>query len=94
MAEDRSYNGWKNYETWCVVRWIDNEEAMQHEANEMGRRAGSQGELAQDLKDWIDEMAPALGATMWADLLNAALSEVNWSEIAEHYMPAEEEAQS
>jgi hypothetical protein len=28
---------------------------------------------------------PDLGATMWADLLGAAFSEVNWREIAENF---------
>ena len=36
-------------------------------------------EAMQDLLD-NDKM----GASMWADLLGAALSEVNWHEIAEH----------
>ena len=38
--------------------------------------------LAQQLKDEIEESAPDLGASMFADLLGAALSEVNWHEIA------------
>ena len=25
MSEDRTYNGWTNYETWAVALWIDNE---------------------------------------------------------------------
>ena len=27
MADER-YNGWTNYETWAVVLWINNDEAM------------------------------------------------------------------
>jgi hypothetical protein len=26
MATNEGYNGWTNYETWCVSLWIDNEE--------------------------------------------------------------------
>jgi hypothetical protein len=40
--------------------------------------------LSRRLKDEVEELAPELGASMWADLLGAALSEVNWHEIAEH----------
>lgn len=48
--------------------------------------------LADMLKNELeDEMATLLesakaSASMWADLLGAALSEVNWREIAEHYI--------
>jgi hypothetical protein len=40
-------------------------------------------QLASQLNDTIREYAPDLGASCFADLLNAALSEVNWYEIAE-----------
>lgn len=48
--------------------------------------------LANQLKDEFDEAECNLldsakaPASVWADLLNAALSEVNWHEIAEHYV--------
>lgn len=32
--------------------------------------------------DWLDESGKS--ASIWADLLNSALSEVNWHEIASH----------
>jgi len=38
--------------------------------------------LEKQLKAEIEEQAPDLGCSMFADLLNAALSEVNWHEIA------------
>lgn len=47
--------------------------------------------LAEYLKIELDDDAEANGAVpkltgFYADLLNAALSEVNWLEIAEHYI--------
>jgi hypothetical protein len=30
MSEDRTYNGWTNYETWCVALWLDNEQGSYH----------------------------------------------------------------
>ena len=79
------YNGWSNYETWNVALWLDNEQGSYDEARDMARRARSEHDLAGQLKDWVHEMAPDLGASMFADLLGAALSEVDWYEIAEHY---------
>ena len=44
-------------------------------------------ELAEMLKDAINEANPLAGdASMYTDLLGAALSEVNWYEIAEAYL--------
>lgn len=51
--------------------------------------------LSDMLKDEHAEALPDLGATVWADLLGAAMSEVNWYEIAEHLiadLPKEAEA--
>jgi hypothetical protein len=49
-------------------------------------------EIADTLKDYIEEMNPLSNdASMWSDLLGAALSEVDWFEIAEHYKDDEEE---
>lgn len=42
--------------------------------------------LADAMKDETERLAPDLGASMFADLLNAALSEVNWDELAQHYI--------
>lgn len=33
---DTTYNGWRNYETWLVALWIDNEESAQNAAREIG----------------------------------------------------------
>ena len=97
-----SYNGWKNYETWCTALWIDNEESTYHERQEMAERASDDNALAESLKQWVNEMAPDLGPSLFSDLLSAALSEVDWDEIAnawheeahEDDEPEEDEAES
>lgn len=49
-------------------------------------------DLADEMKTQHDDTecdlleAANLSSSVWADLLNAALSEVNWYEIAEHYI--------
>lgn len=120
MSEDKSYNGWKNYETWAVALWIDNEEWSQERAQEIARDARREGPahvnvksgiweperaavyiLSDALREWVRDtpqedggMLPDLGATLAADLMGAALDEVDWREMAEHYLadlPADEE---
>lgn len=95
MANEREYNGWTNYETWAVNLWIGNEEGSYNywqeaaqECNDLPRHEIFKERtaaiaLAERLKDEITKGAPELGASMYSDLLGAALSEVNWHEIAE-----------
>lgn len=90
---DKTYNGWTNYETWNVKLWMDNEEGTQDYWNQAAEEAlhyrhhdtpeEAANQLACRLKDEFQESMPDLGASCWADLLNAALSEVNWYEIAQ-----------
>ena len=84
--ESAGYNGWTNYETWAVALWIDNEQGTYLYARELLEdKALDTGDAAEALKGWIvNEMAPDLGASMFADLLGAALSSVNWQEISKH----------
>jgi len=91
-----AYNGWKNYESWAVALWLDNDEGSYERAREMAREKRAEagdsdrsaaGLLADGLKEWVtDEMIPDLGSSLAADLLGAAVSEVDWYEVAEHYL--------
>lgn len=44
------------------------------------------GDLAMNLRELVESLNPVTGASLFADLMNAALSEVNWPEIAQHYI--------
>ena len=92
---EKSYNGWTNYETWCVNLWIGNEQGSEEQARELAldavKRHGKEDapwHLADEFKSWITDEAPDLGASLYADMLGAALSEVDWQEIAEGYLDA------
>lgn len=93
MSNDKSYQGWTNYETWAVALWLDNDqgsyEYWRDVAEEIKEDEGDEDDedihlaaLASRLKDEFEEGMPDLGASLWSDLLGAALSEVNWYEIA------------
>lgn len=97
-AKEKGYQGWTNYETWCVSLWIDNEESTYNWAREATREAIQDAKdnpseylkpkqnriylLSKRLEEAVSEWAPELEG-MWADLMTSALQEVNWREIAE-----------
>jgi len=103
--EAKKYNGWKNYETWCVHLWLANEEgtyrywrdaARQHRREAPGCSNVKEGiwsveqatrfNLADQLRSELEEASPLEAASMFSDLLTAALSEVDWHEIADAFL--------
>lgn len=42
--------------------------------------------LADQIKEEVTDASPLEEASLYSDLLSAALSEVNWGEIAEHWL--------
>lgn len=93
----KEYNGWTNYETWVVKLWMDNDEGSNSYWNEMAeeylkRDAESAfSDLAGLLKEQHEEALPEVNGFI-ADLLNAAMSEVNWDEIADGLIDDAKEA--
>lgn len=90
-----TYNGWSNYETWAMHLWLDNEQDSQERCLEIAQECmGNEHErydVAHLLESEIEEVMPDLGASVWADLLNAAWSEIEWYEIADAYLDAARE---
>lgn len=85
-----TYQGWTNYETWCVALWLDNEEGSYNYCVELATNNRSAYELGEVLKEMHQEAAPEVTG-VFADLQNAALSAVNWRELAEHYLAVVED---
>ncbi len=85
--DDKKYNGWANYETWLVALWLDNGQGTQNEARRIVRRATSDYRAADMLKEYVSELVDPEEKIqgLAADLMNAALSEVEWVEVAQHY---------
>lgn len=94
---DTTYNGWTNYETWNVALWMDNDQGSQEYWQEQAEEAYRDAQacetfsraenasfvLADAIKDSHEENMPEISGT-YADMLNAALGEVNWYEIAKN----------
>jgi len=89
------YNGWKNYETWLVNLWIDNDGGSEY-WRERAEEVRDVSDLADEMEQYYQELAeqviPSQG--MFNDLFNSALREVSWYDIAEHYISESEYEQA
>lgn len=91
-----SYNGWSNYETWCVQLWCTNEEPIQRHWKQTVRQAcddacGIDPEddqriaastVERYLDDFLTDDIPDLSRTMYGDLLMHAIGMCDLYEIA------------
>lgn len=103
------YNGWSNYETWCVNLWLSNDagsvDYWDEQALALLKVAKTRDsitakevaiyELGHAIKEQIEESNPLTlevnEASMYVDLLGAAISSVNWYEVAGHIIENAEE---
>lgn len=90
MQKKADYQGWSNYETWAVALWFYNDEGLRDMWSERAGELDKQDDvytLADEMKNFVEENNP-LGdeASFYADLMNAAISEVNFDEIANGYL--------
>lgn len=97
---DKRYNGWANYETWAFALWFDNEEPLYRERVIMGTHFFEEAEadgcitksdraridFTEWLEAWAEENRPDLGASLWSDLLGAAISGIDFREIADNWL--------
>jgi hypothetical protein len=89
-----TYNGYTNYETWAVGMYLDGNydgEGTYKDILEITREQGADkydtaSELQTYLQGTIENSDPdgIASSGIIGDLLGAALSEVNWLELAEH----------
>ena len=91
-----TYNGHKNYETFVVADWLSNNQPDY--SNWLGvaidiLKSGDEYpivELASRLQNAAESSKPS-GVEFWDVLINAALIEVDWCEIAEKFIDVAKE---
>ncbi len=79
--EQSSYRSWQS-----IAQDIWDDSIADRSYKGQTREQAFTYDLAKRLKDEHEENAPTSEANVYSDLMNAALSEVNWYEIAEHYL--------
>jgi hypothetical protein len=84
QATFQPYNGWANYETWCVNLWLTNTAEAYTATQKLLAHATDEGRAAQALRAYFENKNPLLRTpSVYADLLNAALQRVEWAEVVE-----------
>ena len=76
----KTYNGWKNRETWLVNVWLNNDEISYN----YFRTVLSKDDptlRAKNISEYFDELLEDESITLWKDLMREVLSKVNWQEI-------------
>jgi hypothetical protein len=106
-TRDETYNGWKNYPTWAVNLWLENDEGLYSLAvDTVGEQGGPnlRATVADALRELVEGLPimadndqggaePVDGITGFhADLLGYALDSVDWFEIADAWIEAAAEA--
>ncbi len=85
MSENECYNGWANRETWLVDLWLTNEKYSYDVLAHIIQAFDTTTEQAGELEHWVRASFEAYAgeASLWKDLLGAAIDRVDWRQIAE-----------
>ena len=82
-------NGWTNYETWNYYVWLENDKKNYDHLMVLVNEAKEQDSpvifLADKLREYLADNMPDLNG-VYCDLLNNAISSVNYDEIAKSVM--------
>jgi hypothetical protein len=84
-AEQQTYNGWANYETWLANLWLTNDEGYYGQLIRTISSHGDMRDQAEALDEWMQLEHSELEITnLWSDIVAHTLSRVDWLEIIEN----------
>jgi hypothetical protein len=94
---DEGHEGWKNQATWGAALIIDNDQSLQEEvlsiAKESMQVQGDDMDKVIDFEDKIRDFVENIiedettkVGEMGSQLMNIALGQIDWREMAEHFM--------
>ena len=93
ITNTNKYNGWTNYETWLCNLWFETFEFS--EMLDMFEGCEDKGDILNIIEDYIKNyvedyveysLAPGDVNGFVADMLNSAIQEIDFRDIAEHYV--------
>lgn len=90
------YNGWVNYETWCIDLWLDNSDWTERanatlEAADIGKADSIEphiiGDFAREIESWLEEFNPLAGqSSLFSDMLTHAIGRADFYELADEFL--------
>ena len=93
ITNTTKYNGWTNYETWLCNLWFDNFDFA--EMLDMFDGCEDKGDILNNIEDYIKNyveefveysLSPGDTHGFINDMLNSAIQEIDFRDIAEHYV--------
>jgi len=92
--ETWAVNLWVDNEQWSYLYWreqaarhrLQAEDSYQVREGLWTKEEATRFNLADQLLEEITDASPLQEASMYSDLLSGALAEVNWVEIADHWL--------
>ena len=90
------YNGWTNYETWACSLWYVDfwNETMRDRAADQDYQVMSESDIASMLESDIDELENVPSTGLLADIAGAALSRIDWYDLAKSVYETQNETVS
>ncbi len=81
-GSSENYEGWTNYETWCVNLWLNNETSFQWLTQLTNNPELTDYQKCEGLKNEVEAANPLIESeSIYSDLLVAAMSSVDWVQI-------------